>query len=277
MDVIDESYDWFRSRQIDQGRREASHYPSVSRPGPLAPLTDPSDTGPADDPSPTLERSIRGGAIQALSRDALIGRSLEISSSCFTTIVSIIQGVALAILADNTFKNPSPLVYSQSLTLLLVLVCVFYTYVNVSIMLRWAPSFLDSFLPFAIASLEIPPAYFLGHVAAWNALLAALWLGASCGFFITIKWSPPSHFGKEREAHRIFHRMLGELMAIAAICGLAMGILGTLAHLFPAGRFWWGIAGVGTVLTTATTLVARTEIRSSQIHERFGVNRPPFN
>jgi hypothetical protein len=115
--------------------------------------------------------------------------------------------------------------------LLLVLVCVFYTYVNVSIMLRWAPSFLDSFLPFAIASLEIPPAYFLGHVAAWNALLAALWLGASCGFFITIKWSPPSHFGKEREAHRTFHRMLGELMAIAAICGLAMGVLGTLVHL----------------------------------------------
>jgi hypothetical protein len=254
VDVIDESYDWFRSRQPDQGDR----YPSVTR------------SVPAEPP-------VRGGAIQALSRNTLIGRSLEVSASSFTTIVSIIQGVALAILADNTFRHRSPLVYLQSLTLLLVLVCVFYTYVNISILLRWAPSFLDCLLPFAIASLEIPPAYFLGDVAAWNTLLAALWLCGACGFFITIKWSPPSHFGAEREAHRIFHRMEGELMAGAAVCGILMAVLGALAHLFPAGRVFWGIAGVGTVLATAAAVVGRTEIGSSQIHERFGVNRPPFN
>jgi hypothetical protein len=257
--VIDESYDWFGTRRLGRHHRETPHPPSFTC------------------PAPAIDRPVRGGALQALTRDALIRRSLDISSTSFTTIVSIIQGVTLAILAERTFKNPSPLVFSQSLAMLLVLVCVFYTYVTMSIMLRWAPSFMDSFLPFAIASLEIPPAYFLGNVAAWNTWLAALWIGGSAGLFITIKWSPPSHFGKEVEAHLLLHRMLRELALVSAAGGVTMGILGLLAQLFPVGRPWWGAAGVGTVLAVVGMLVARTELRSSQIHERFGVNRPPFN
>jgi len=207
----------------------------------------------------------------------LIHRSLEISATCFITIISILQGVALAILADHTFEHPSPLVYFHSVCLLLVLVGVFYSYVNMSVMLRWAPSFLDSFPPFMIAALEIPPAYFLGHVAAWNSWLAMLWLGAAAGFHINKKWSPASHFGVEFQAHRVFHRMYRELMLTSLACGLAMGFFGIGAHLYPAGRLWWGTGGVVTVLATMATFVARTEIRSSQIHERYGVHRPPFN
>jgi hypothetical protein len=228
-------------------------------------------------PRTAAELPERGGAIQPLSHDVLVRRSLEISSTCFITIVSILQGVALAILADNTFHDPTPIVVLQSLCLLLVLVGVFYTYVNMSIMLRWAPSFVDSFMPFMMAGLEIPPAYFLGKVQAWNLWLAALWLGAGCGFYINIKWSPASHFGKELKAHRLFHRMHRELIVTSLTCGISMSVLGVGAHLYPAGRVWWGILGVGTVLATLATFVARTEIRSSEIHECFGVSRPPFN
>jgi len=128
-----------------------------------------------------------------------------------------------------------------------------------------------------IAALEIPPAYFLGHIAAWNTWLSTLWLGSAAGFHITKKWSPSSHFGAKSQAHRLFHRMYRELTFTSAACGLAMGVLGIGAHLYPAGRLWWGAAGIVTVLVTMATFVARTEIRSSQIHERFGVHRPPFN
>jgi len=263
--VIDESYEWVQppARSTTRSHRvpDGDHY-SVAR---------------HNYPRPAVGRPERGGAIQPLDHDVLIRRSLEISSTCFTTIISILQGVALAILADNTFNDPSPLVYLHSVCLLLVLVCVFYTYVNMSIMLRWAPSFLDSFLPFMIAGLEIPPAYFLGQVAAWNTWLAMLWLGAAAGFYVNIKWSPAAHFGKEPQAHRIFHRMYHELMLTSLACGLAMSFFGIGAHLYPAGRPWFGVAGVVTVLATMATFVARSEIRSSQIHERFGVHRPPFN
>ncbi|MGW4945405.1 hypothetical protein ACWEOZ_27875 [Actinoplanes sp. NPDC004185] len=226
---------------------------------------------------PAEECPERGGAIQALDHDVLVRRSLEISSSCFTTIIGILQGVALAILADNTFNDPSPLAYFHSVCLALVLVGVFYTYVNMSIMLRWAPSFLDSFMPFMIAGLEIPPAYFLGQVAAWNTWLGMLWLGAATGFYVNIKWSPASHFGKEHKAHRIFHRMYHELMLTSLACGLAMGFFGLAAHLYPAAGSWLGVAGVVTVLATMAIFVARSEIGSAQIHARFGVHRPPFN
>jgi hypothetical protein len=228
----------------------------------------------ADPESPPAER---GGAIQALTHDVLVARSLEISSSGFITIISIIQGVALALLAQNTFADPSPLVYLQSVTLLLVLVTVFYFYLTVAVLLRWAPSYLDAFLPFGIAGLEIPPAFFLGDVAAWNAWLGAFWAFTSAGLYITIKWSPPSHFGRERQAHRILHQWLRELKRITVAGGVIMVALGYLAHSLAGGHAWWGAGGAIVALVTVGLVVARTEIRSSQIHSYFGVNRPPFN
>lgn len=222
-------------------------------------------------------RPERGGAIQALSRDVLINRSLEVSSSGFITIISIIQGVALALLAQNTFASPSPIVYVQSFTLLMVLITVFYYYVTMSILFRWAPSILDSFLPFGIASLEIPPAFFLGHAVAWNSWLAAFWLFVSAGIYITIKWAPQSHFGQDRKAHRLAHNLLHELKLAVATGGVLMAFLGLLAHLDPHHRALWSLAGAAATLGTVAVVVARTELRSSQIHDRYGVNRPPFN
>jgi hypothetical protein len=219
----------------------------------------------------------RGGAIQALTHDVLVARSLELSSSGFITIISIIQGVALALLAQNTFAGPTPLIYLQSLALLLVLVTVFYFYLTVCVLLRWAPSFLDAFLPFGIAGLEIPPAFFLGAGTAWNAWLGAFWVFTSGGLQMTIKWSPPSHFGHDRKAHRLLHQWLRELKLITITGGTATLALAYLSHLQPGGQRWWGAAGALVALATVALVVARTEIRSSQIHHHFGVNRPPFN
>src|SRR4051812_864780 len=171
-------------------------------------------------------RPERGGAIQALTHDVLVARSLELSSSGFITIISIIQGVALALLAQNTFEDPSALVYLQSVALLLVLVNVFYFYLTICVLLRWAPSFLDAFLPFGVAGLEIPPAFFLGEGAAWNVWLGAFWFFTSAGLYVTMKWSPPSHFGHDRKAHRLLHQWLWELKLITGVSGLSMVILG---------------------------------------------------
>jgi hypothetical protein len=227
--------------------------------------------------SPLFAEPVRGGAIQALGHEVLVDRSLEVSSSSFLTIISIIQGVALALLAQNTFPRASLLVGIQSATLMLVLVVVFYYYLSMSILLRWAPSILDCFLPFGVASLEIPPAFFLGHVTAWNAWLCALWLFTCLGLYITIKWSPPSHFGEDRVAHRLLHRLLQELQLAVTGGGILAGLIAVLAIYWPAGRMWWGMAGAAAAAATVAIVVARMEIRVSQIHEHYGVNRPPFN
>jgi hypothetical protein len=220
---------------------------------------------------------VRGEAIEALTHDVLVRRSLEVSPNGFITIVSIIQGVALALLAENTFDKPSLLVALQSIALLLVFVCVFYWYLTLSVLIRWAPSFMDCFLPFAIGGLEIPPAYFLGNARAWNLWLAMLWSGLAVGLWITKKWTPPSHFGEARDAHRMFIDLARELQMIAGVGALAAGFCGIFAYLDWTHQFFWGMAGVFAVLTTITFVVLRTERGSSRIHTRFGVSRPPFN
>jgi hypothetical protein len=219
----------------------------------------------------------RGEAIQALTRDVLIRRSLEVSHNGFITIISIIQGVALALLAQNTFPRPSLLVAVQSIALLLVFVSVFYYYLTMSVLLRWAPSFLDCLLPFAVAGLEIPPAFFLGNARAWNLWLGVFWFGTFIGLWITKKWSPPSHFGEAIDAHRTLHDLLHELRLTAGAGALAVGWCGFFAVVNPAGQLFWGFLGAAIVLGTVAMVVARTELRASQIHARYGVNRPPFN
>jgi hypothetical protein len=94
---------------------------------------------------------------------------------------------------------------------------------------------------------------------------------------VYLQSSPPSHFGQEFEAHRILHQWLRELKRVTATGGLAMVALGYFAHAQADGQVWWGAAGATVALATVGMVVARTEIRSSQIHSYFGVNRPPFN
>jgi hypothetical protein len=223
------------------------------------------------------EQPARGEAIQALTRDVLIRRSLEVSPNGFITIISIIQGVALALLAQNTFPKPTALVSAQSFTLLLVFVSVFYFYLTLSVLIRWAPSFVDCFLPFAVAGLEIPPAFFLGDVTAWCIWLAAFWLFTMAGLWITAKWSPLSHFGGAHQAHDMFHTWLRELRLVTGCGGVAIFLCGALAAGDPWHKTTWGLIAATTVLTTVALIVARTEARASQIHAYFGVNRAPFN
>lgn len=204
-------------------------------------------------------------------------RSLEISSSGFITIISIIQGVALALLAQNTFANPSPMVYLQSVTILLVFVDVFYFYLSMTVLLRWAPSIMDAFLPFGIAGLEIPPAFFLGDNAAWSAWLGAFWTFTSLGIHITMRLAPLSQFGRNRVAHRLLQKWLRELRTVTGVGGLLMAAVGYLGYQYERGDGIWGIGGAAITLVTLGMVVARTELRLSQIHDNFGVNRPPFN
>ena len=220
---------------------------------------------------------VRGDAIQALDHDVLRQRSIQVSGAGFITIISIIQGVALALLADNTFSRPSGLVYAQAAAMLMIFVTVFYFYVTVTIFLRWAPSFLDFFLPFAIAGLEIPPAFFLGDAVKWNGWLGAFWMLTSLGVHQTRLWSPQSHFGNDRIAHGLLHRLLRELQLITAAGGTTAISVAIVGHQAPAYRTWWIIGGVVAMLGTVAMVVARTELRSSQIYGRYGVHRPIFN
>ena len=218
----------------------------------------------------------RGEAIQPLTTEVLVRRSLEFSSSGFITIISIIQGCALGLLAQQAFDKRTMLVAFHSATLLMVFVTVFYFYMTLSILLRWAPSFLDAFLPFAIGGLEIPPAFFLGNPAAWSAWLAAFWLFTSFGLLITIKWAPPSHFGGDLIAHGMMHRLLWEVQIVTGVGGFLSGVVAVVTALMPDGTVPAAF-GVCIILATVGGVVVGIEKNAARIHRHYGVNRPAFN
>jgi hypothetical protein len=237
----------------------------------------PSNSGTSSTTHPQEAPPVLGGALEPLTGEVLRKRSIEVSGISFITIISIILGVGLALLAQNTFPSPTPLAGLQSASMLVLFICTFYYHLSISIMLRWAPSFVDCAMPFATVSLEIPPAYFLGHAAAWNAWIAILFLFVATGVGTTVFWSPICHFGGDERAQKMLHRLFKEVSAVLVIGALPIGILGLLAKLFPATATWCGVGGCIGLLATMGMIVARMEIRLSRIHAHYGVNRPPFN
>jgi hypothetical protein len=226
---------------------------------------------------PALTQSwARGEAIQPMTTDVLIRRSLEFSSSGPSTIISIIQGVALGLLAQQALDKRTTLVVFHSATLLMVFVAVFYFYMTLNILLRWAPSIIDAFIPFAVGGLEIPPAFFLGSPTPWSAWLGAFWLFTSGALLLTIKWAPPSHFGGDPIAHGMLRRLLWELQIVTAVGGALLGIGAVATTLLPNEKAL-SAAGVVVTLATVVGVVASIERNASLIHRHYGVNRPPFN
>jgi hypothetical protein len=107
--------------------------------------------------------------------------------------------------------------------------------------------------------------------------LSALFFAIVAGLWTTAKWSPPSHFGRRPLAHTRWHQLHHELQLTASCGGFAMAACGLLAAVVPGGRFAFGLVSTLTVLVTMAATVWRIEIRSSQIHSLYGINRPPFN
>ncbi|MBM2618510.1 hypothetical protein JIG36_23415 [Actinoplanes sp. LDG1-06] len=226
---------------------------------------------------PGIDRPELGGALQALSGDILTKRSLEVSATSFITIMSIILGVALALLAEKTFPTPSLLVGSQAVCMLMIFIFSFYYHLSISITLRWAPSIVDCALPFVLFSLEIPPSYFLGDVSRWNSWIAVLFFSTAAGAGSTIIWSPISHFGGDRYGQKMLHRLFVELSVILVFGASLLVGVAVVAHLTRAGDLGWGLLSCAIIIAMLVTMVLRMEFRLARFYAYFGVNRPPFN
>ena len=224
----------------------------------------------------------RGVALEGLDREKLIHRSLEVSPAGYLTIISIIQGATLAVLAQKTYEevsahsNMAPLILSQALVILLILAFVFHVYVVITIILRWAPSYLDSVLPFVFGGLELPPAFFLGRIS-WVVPISLFWLGGSLGLVVTVFWAPQGHFGAALKARRIFRRLLVETVVSACVMtgfSIAFSLLG---QRYPHDRSNWGVVAALAMVLGMIWIVTNMERRLCQLYAQYGVPRALFN
>jgi hypothetical protein len=234
----------------------------------------------------------RGEALQPLTKDRLIERSLELSPTAYLTIVSIVQGVALAVLTQRTHdqivqsKMPIVTVLLQGLALLLILVFVFHFYSATSILFRWTPSFMDALIPFIIGPFEIVPAFYVGQALPWSIAVAAFWGIAILGLGVTALYSPIGHFGemtkpesadRARRAKRLFDRVLVEACGLAAITILLVLFFGFFANRYIEDDGTWAGFAAGASIAGLVAMVVDMERRLVRIYGVYGLKRSMFS
>lgn len=131
----------------------------------------------------------------SLNRQEFKTRMVNSFPSVYLTLISIIQGVALGILAQNTFecmrnlKDPN---VENVITLLPYVVLSFFNIVILSFeyswfvgVFRWSPKFWDIFIPFFLGIMEINPLYFLDNPKLWWSLNAGFVFAGTIAYINT--------------------------------------------------------------------------------------------
>ncbi len=124
---------------------------------------------------------------QPLDQQEFKRRMGESFPAVYLTVISIVQGVALGILAQNTFgkiSTTTSVSLSFILSLLPYAVLSFMVIVTVSFeynwfvgIYRWSPRLWDSFIPLLLGLSQIGPLYFLNSPRVWwilNAVFAVI-------------------------------------------------------------------------------------------------------
>lgn len=117
-----------------------------------------------------------------LTTETLQGRTTSAFPGAYLTLTSIIQAVALGLLANETAVIADETgigwdVFLRILLIFMLLVLTTYHYIAILSLFRWAPDIVDTLIPFLLGSTEIwaikrlnEPTYMWWGVAAFLAL-----------------------------------------------------------------------------------------------------------
>jgi len=167
-----------------------------------------------------------------LDREEFKRRIAESFPAVYLTIISIIQGVALGILATKTheyIKNSclaEPwlrfLPYSVMSFLLIIVVSHEYTWFLG--IFKWPPRVLDTVIPFAIGFSEISPMFFLTNSRIWWFLTAAFCSFGALAFSYTL-WNCRRAWFRENTNKEAYDKLISTLrqdismaLILAPIC-----------------------------------------------------------
>ena len=137
---------------------------------------------------------VPGNALQPLSTEVLVRRSIEAFPAGYLLLISIIQSVTLGLLlteAVDLIAKSVPLIevistLSKAVTLFGALVIISYEYLWFVVMMRWASTFRDTLIPYAIGVTEIVPSLILDRSLAWWIAATAVPTVAGAALFNTI-------------------------------------------------------------------------------------------
>lgn len=200
----------------------------------------------AEVPAPSTASQASRAAV--LGATTISARASEGFSTAYTTLLSIVQGIALGLLAQqastklhaDTVRGDAHFWLACGAVLASVIV-VSYMYNWFTVMLRWTPNVLDTVIPFALGLAEIALVYAIGQRQAWLIALVVFETVGLLAFFNSAVRCRRDLFADET-AHRRVRSLLYGLVAITG-ASIAMTITVFMLHR------------IGTITLDTATLV----------------------
>lgn len=117
-----------------------------------------------------------------LTASTLSARSAELFPNAYSTLLSVVQGLALGLLAAKlpmltAAKGHAAASWWEAAATTVAVVLIYYTYVWFVLVARWAPTVFDTLIPFVLGGLEVAVAVTVGDPRAWLIWTAALEVG----------------------------------------------------------------------------------------------------
>lgn len=213
-------------------------------------------------------------SIEPLTPDVLRRRIVEVFPAGYLTMIAIIQGVALGAaivttqqqLLDQRSTINRLTVGAQALAVFVAIVVITHRYLILTIDDRWAPTILDTLIPYALGVGEITTAVVIGRNTAWWVAVSVLFLAAAgthAHTYIRVPRGPSQ--GSDPESIRIRMIYCFALLAYSAtVAGLAANVI------IP---WWLGIAlPFGTVIG-AVAVGINGEHAQNRLYDACGIPR----
>ena len=213
-----------------------------------------------------------------LNKKEFKSRMAESFPAVYLTAISIIQGVALGILASNTFcyiKDPNlaePWIrfLPYSVTSLIFLIVVTYEYTWFVGIFKYSPKIWDTIIPFVLGASEIAPMFYLTNPRIWWVLVTIFCFFGAWGFLNTLRNCKEPMFGENEQAYRRTRNTLKWDISIAMVGAVISSFAGILS---PIKVWYWETPFWGSVIGIVTYMIVREEKFLKALHRDFGLVR----
>ena len=219
----------------------------------------------------------------ATSAPRLRRRTSDIFPAGYLTGISIVQGVALAVLMTGSISLPisrrltlaaGVAAAGQSATGFATIVIVSYEYLWFTTIMRWSPNFLDTLVPYVLGAAEIAPLALIGHTGPWWIAMTAFMFAAAGAFAHTIVRLSDGMFAGTPQVqshirvllHRLLARLAGCCLALMAICAAMTSAFGVafVPGWLPAAMPWT-IIGIGAYMVVLSEQAMNAVYREYQV------------
>lgn len=230
---------------------------------------------------PPDEKTMRAQAIEPLSSTVLRKRAIEIFPIGYLTLIAIIQGAVFGLLVVTASAKLTEhhrqflvilAVVAQSLTVFTAIIVVTQLYVQLTVLVRWVPSAVDTVLLYLIGLSELIMAITIGIAWAWWAALALLLAVGALSFIRSHRNSSIAIFGGNKAIYDRFKHALGGQVASCSttflLCLLAIGL--DLRHI---GGLWIDSFGPFIVIAGGIVIEIQGDIDQNRIYDELGIPR----